>query len=158
VIGELGEVFYYNNQMYATAGYLAPLVTGVPYGQLPEAYAALMQERIYGPIGMKAAITEDPSVVSDNYALGHETTVLGGPSPSPQCRISGLLRLHPQGEPPQTWSAWRAISLPQLNEGAAPDGTRVVSAENLARTWVPQTPLPTPASADVDSRVTRWDG
>jgi CubicO group peptidase (beta-lactamase class C family) len=112
VIGELGEVFYYNNQMYATAGYLAPLVTGVPYGQLPEAYAALMQDRIYGPIGMKAAITEDPSVVSDNYAVGHETTVLGGPSPSPQCRISCSPRLRPQGEPPQTWSAWRAISSP----------------------------------------------
>lgn len=150
VIGELGKVFYYNNQMYATAGYLAPLVTGVPYGQLPEAYAALMQERIFGPIGMKAAITEDPSVVSDNYAVGHETTVLSGPESLSTMPNQLLSAVAPAGSTATDVVSMARYLITQLNEGAAPDGTRVVSAENLARTWVPQTPLPAPASAGVD--------
>ncbi len=149
IIGELGEVFYYNNQMYATAGYLAPLATALPYGQLPEAYAALMQERIYGPIGMKAAITEDPSVVSDNYAVGHETTVLGGPESLSTMPNQLLAAVAPAGGTATDVLSMARYLITQLNEGAAPDGTRVVSAENLARTWVPQTPLPTLANADV---------
>lgn len=149
VIGELGEVFYYNNQMYAAAGYLAPLVTGVPYGHLPEAYAALMQERIYGPVGMKAAITEDPSAVSDNYAVGHETTVLGGPESLATMPNQPLAAVAPAGGTATDVLSMARYLITQLNEGVAPGGTRVVSAENLARTWVPQTPLPTPANADV---------
>lgn len=150
VIGELGEVFYYNNQMYATAGYLAPLVTGVPYGQLPEAYAALMQECIYGPIGMKAAITEDPSVVSDNYAVGHETTVLGGRESLSTMPNQPLVAVAPAGGTATDVVSIARYLITQLNEGVAPDGTRVVSAKNLARTWMPQTPLPTPPNAGVD--------
>ena len=150
VIGELGKVFYYNNQMYATAGYLAPLATGMPFEQLPEVYAKLMQERVYGPIGMKAAITEDPSVVSDNYAVGHETTVLGGPESLSTLPHEPLAAVAPAGGTTTDVVSMARYLITQLNEGAAPDGTRVVSAENLARTWMPQTPLPTPANADVD--------
>jgi CubicO group peptidase (beta-lactamase class C family) len=150
VIGELGKVFYYNNQMYATAGYLAPLVTGVPYGQLPETYAALMQERVYSPIGMKAAITEDPSVVSDNYAVGHETTVLGAPESLSTMPNQLLAAVAPAGGTATDVVSMARYLITQLNEGVAPDGTRVVSAENLARTWMPQTPFSIPASAGVD--------
>ncbi|CAA9321028.1 MAG: Beta-lactamase, partial [uncultured Chloroflexia bacterium] len=150
VIGELGKVFYYNNQMYATAGYLGPIVDGVPYGQLPETYAALMQKRIYGPIGMKAAITEDSAVVSDNYAVGHETTVLGGPESLATMPNQLLAAVAPAGGTATDVVSMARYLITQLNEGTAPDGTRVVSAENLARTWVPQTPLPVPPSAGVD--------
>jgi CubicO group peptidase (beta-lactamase class C family) len=150
VIGELGEVFYYNNQVYATAGYLGSLVQGVPYEKLPGAYADLMQKRIYGPIGMKAAITDDPSVVRDNYAVGHETTVIGGATTNVAMPHQPLAAVAPAGGTATDVVSMARYLITQLNEGVAPDGTRLVSAENLARTQMPQTPLPAPANAGVD--------
>ncbi len=149
VIGELGQVFYYNNQMYATAGYVGSLVEGKPLEELPEAYAALMEERIYRPIGMKAAITEDPSLVSDNFAVGHETTVLGEPESLSTMLNQPLAAVAPAGNTSTNVLGMARYLITQLNGGVAPDGTRLVSAENLARTWEPQTKFSAPATPDM---------
>lgn len=160
VIGELGKVFYYNNQMYATAGYVGSLAQGVPYKDLPETYAALMQERIYGPIGMNAAITEDPSEVSDNYAVGHETTVLGGSESLSTLPNQPLAAVAPAGATSTDVISMAHYLITQLSEGVAPDGTRVVSAENLMRTWAPQTPFsaPAPANTVLEGYAMGWIG
>jgi CubicO group peptidase (beta-lactamase class C family) len=149
VIGELGQVFYYNNQVYATAGYLGLLAEGMPYKELSGAYAALMQERIYGPIGMKAAITGEPSSVSNNYAVGHETTVLGGTEALFAMQNQPLAAVAPAGDTATDVMSMARYLITQLNEGVAPDGTRVVSAQNLLRTHLPQTSFPAPATTDI---------
>ena len=72
ILGEPGTVFYYNNEVYASAGYLRPLQQGIGSFQMLQAYKDLMYKKVFYPIGMKSTyITSDLSCVSDNYAVSY---------------------------------------------------------------------------------------
>jgi CubicO group peptidase (beta-lactamase class C family) len=132
-----GEIFYYNNHMYAAAGYLVPKVQGTDAERLLEAYRQDMQARIFGPIGMtSAAITDEPATVSDNYALPYETSLEGELRPIANQRIGAIA---PAGGVTTNVLDMARYLATQLHGGVALDGTHVASAEQVERTHTVQT-------------------
>lgn len=148
VMAEPGEMFLYNNHLYSAAGFLAPLAAGVPYDELPAAYAELMQEHVFGPIGMNAMIADAANLLSSNYAVGHENTVLGGMTPETM-PDQPLAAVAPAGATVTDVLGMARYLITQLNGGVTPDGSRLVSPEQLKRTWVPVTPFPPAENAPV---------
>jgi len=70
--------YFYNNTLVSAAGYLGPVAQGTPPERLEEAYAALVVERIFDPIGMTAAaIADDPRPLGDDYAVGYTRGLFG---------------------------------------------------------------------------------
>lgn len=138
--GEFRNSHHYNNEVYALAGYLAAVASGLD--PTVESYAALMQSRIFDPIGMTSAlITDDHTRLGDNYALPYELDLLSD--------ADALARMidPPIGFASPSGAVWANIEdmalyvLTQMNAGVAPNGTRIVSAENLAQTWQPGAPM-----------------
>jgi beta-lactamase class C len=82
--------YYYNNTLTSAAGYLGPIAQGTPPERLEEAYAALVAERIFDPIGTTAAaIVDDPRRFGDDYALGYTRDLFGRLSPVPFVSVAG---------------------------------------------------------------------
>jgi CubicO group peptidase (beta-lactamase class C family) len=144
---DFGEAFQYSNQMVATGGYVAALAAGGEYGQLGEAYVAQMQERVLDPIGMDSSTFSFESVrVNPNQAVPHSRSRDGAFVPLPLDQERFVVPCAPAGA---LWSNVLDMSrylITELNRGIAPDGTRVVSEENLAVTWEPQVAI----TADMD--------
>jgi CubicO group peptidase (beta-lactamase class C family) len=71
--------WYYNNVVYAAAGYLPFLGKGMPVEGLQSLYAQMMQERVFGPSGMHGArIGSDPRPFTDDYATGYAVDFVVG--------------------------------------------------------------------------------
>ncbi len=139
-----GEAFQYSNQMYALGGYAAARAAGAAPNDLYGGYAAAMRERILGPIGMdRSTFALADVLASGDYAAGHAAGLDGRTAPVPLL-VDG--RFVAAGAPAGAlWSSARDMARylrTQLAEGVAPDGTRVVSAENLLRTRAPRVALP----------------
>jgi CubicO group peptidase (beta-lactamase class C family) len=62
-----GEVWNYNNYGYAVAGAVMEAASGQPFD-------ALMDERVFGPLGMGRATTRTNQVTAGDYAYGHADT------------------------------------------------------------------------------------
>jgi len=140
VVAEPGEAYHYNNQVYAATGYIGALATGAEMGELQEAYRTLMQERVFTPIGMTSATLEnDMELTSSNYAVPYAPHLLEGVVVANMRDIGGDL---PAGGVAASVTDMARFLLTMLNEGVAPDGTRVVSAETLAELWEPQISIP----------------
>jgi CubicO group peptidase (beta-lactamase class C family) len=139
VVGEYHDHFSYNNELYASVGYIAALAAGRE--PTVEDYAALMQERVFGPIGMvDAIITDDISLLGDNYATSYEYML-------PRDRDSYThvpVLFAREGAVAPAGGAWVNLDgmarylITQMNGGITPEGVRVVSKANLAETWIPQ--------------------
>ena len=139
-----GERFQYNNQMYAAGGYAAAVAAGGAWGDLSHAYALAMQERLLNPIGMpRSTLSVEQVLASGDYAGSHDLTLAGEHRPLPLLEEETFVSaVAPAGA---LWSSAREMARfvqTQLAEGVAPDGGRVVSAENLAVTWEPQVAIP----------------
>jgi CubicO group peptidase (beta-lactamase class C family) len=75
--------YFYNDFVYACAGYLGLLKEGTQVEDLEKAYARLMKRELFGPIGMPTtAITPDPSNLSGNVSrsYGYDLRFSDGPS------------------------------------------------------------------------------
>ncbi len=135
----LGEAFQYSNQMVAVGGYVTALAAGGEYGNLYDSYVALMQERILTPIGMThSTFSLEEVEKSDNYALPHNNSFWEETAPLSLSAEKFFLPVAPAGG---LWSNVLDMGrylITELNAGIAPDGKRVVSAENLAETWKPE--------------------
>ncbi|MGQ9555101.1 MAG: serine hydrolase domain-containing protein [Anaerolineae bacterium] len=144
---DFGEAFQYSNQMVAAAGYIATLAAGAQYGDLYGAYIKLMQERILDPIGMASSTFVMEKVqASADYAMPHSINLQRETVPIPFETEAILKPIAPAGA---LWSSVLDMGrylITELSRGVAPDGTRVVSAENLEVTWEPQIAI----SADAD--------
>lgn len=138
-----GEAFQYSNQMVAAAGYLTALAEGGEYGALYADYVALMEERIFEPLGMDSTtFSFEEAVTSDNVAQPYGMYLDFSFEPIPFADEEFWLEpIAPAG------AAWSTVfdlanyMIMELNEGVTVDGTRIVSAENLAHTWQPQVPI-----------------
>ncbi|MBW3634164.1 MAG: beta-lactamase family protein [Chloroflexi bacterium] len=150
-----GEAFQYSNQMFSTGGYAAAAATPHESG-LYDAYVAAMRDQVLAPIGMVRSTFDDTAVEADgDYALPHSRGVSGvyQPLSLPQ-EAAFVSPVAPAGG---LWSSAREMARylqTLLGYGVAPDGTRVVSAENLETTWTPRVasspedfPTPTLAAA-----------
>lgn len=138
-----GEAFQYSNQMVAAAGYLTALADGGKYGSLYEDYVSLMEARIFEPLGMSSTTFSFEEVLaSDNVAQPYGLDLGFSFQPLPlEDEEFWLEPIAPAGAAWSTALDMASYMNMELNEGVAVDGTRIVSAENLAHTWQPQVPI-----------------
>jgi beta-lactamase class C len=138
VIGPEGT-FLYNNEVYASGTYLA-LEAAKPSDELASAYARLMSERLFEPLGMSpAAVTDDPSTLGTDVAASYTISLAAGPGAPDRAGFVPMASVAPAGDVATNVTSLARFAAMQLAGGVAPDGTRVVSAENLAVTHAPQT-------------------
>lgn len=156
---DFGEAFQYSNQMVATGGYVAAAGAGGEYGNLYDAYAALVQARILDPVGMARTTLDFETVLNgDNYAVPHELDIEGGYSPIPMKWERFVIPLAPAGAYWATAEDMGRYLITELNRGVTPDGQRIVSTENLAHTWEPQVSMSANASYGLGWIVSDYKG
>jgi CubicO group peptidase (beta-lactamase class C family) len=138
-----GETFQYSNQLVATGGYVAAAVDGGEYGSLFDAYVQSMQEHVFGPVGMVNTTFDFAEVTaSGDYAIPHGVNLLLDDYIPIDLSIEQTLTpIAPAGASWSTAEDMANYLITELNIGVAPDGTRVVSEENLRETWQPQVQL-----------------
>ena len=156
---DFGEAFQYSNQMVAAGGYIATLAAGGEMDTLLNDYVALFQERVLDPLGMvDTTFSFEAVAADDDYATPYGLDVLGDLVPLPLSMEATLLPVAPAGA---LWSNVLDMAqfvITNLNEGVAPDGVRVVSAENLAVTWEPQVDISADASYGLGWIVEEYKG
>ncbi len=157
---DFGEAFQYSNQMVAAGGYAAAAADGGDFGDLYDAYEASVQARVLGPMGMGATtLSLDDVIASENYAIPHTLNLDMSYTPAPMAMES--LFLDPIAPAGAYWSnvldMARYLQM-QLADGIAPDGTVVVSPENLAITRTPQVPISADASYGLGWIVNDYKG
>jgi CubicO group peptidase (beta-lactamase class C family) len=141
-----GERFQYSNQMYAVGGYAAARAAGAAPNDLLGGYEAAMRARLLNPMGMVRSTFALADVLgSGDYALPHTTDLNGETRPFPLLVDEDFVSsVAPAGA---LWSTARDMARyvqTELADGIAPDGTRVVSAENLAQTRAPRVAIAAP--------------
>jgi CubicO group peptidase (beta-lactamase class C family) len=139
-----GEQYQYSNQLYAVGGYAAAAAAVTPPTDLGAAYRSAMRDRVLGPIGMPRSSFELDSVLaSGDYAELHGVDFAGRAIPvALEDEASFVGAVAPAGA---LWSSANEMARylqTELARGVAPDGTRVVSAANLERTWQPSVAIP----------------
>ncbi|HEU0115771.1 MAG TPA: serine hydrolase domain-containing protein, partial [Thermomicrobiales bacterium] len=142
-----GEKFQYSNQMYAIGGYAATIAAGGSPNDLVRAYRLAMTDRVLDPIGMtQSSFALEDVLASRNYAEPHAAGLDGVTRRVP---VLAEDRFVHSGEPAgglwSTASDMARYLQTQLAGGVAPDGVRVVSSENLTRTWTKRVAMPSPA-------------
>ena len=139
----VGERFLYNNLLIGAAGYAVGVAAGGGSQDVALAYDVALRERVLGPIGMVRSTFDPRAVLADgDYAVPHATDLSGTLQQVPLVAERSLLSVTPAGA---LWSSAREMARylqTELADGIAPDGTRVVSAENLEMTWAPGVALP----------------
>mgnify|MGYP001411196846 CR=1 FL=1 len=132
--GDFREFYSYNNEVYALGGYAGVVASDLD--ATLDSYKTLMQTRIFDPIGMTSAIiTDDVSLLSEDYAQSYEKSLMTGEAslmPNPPIHF-----VAPAGAVWTNLEDMAKYVITQMNEGIAPDGTRLVSQENLSQTWQP---------------------
>jgi CubicO group peptidase (beta-lactamase class C family) len=103
-----------------------------------------MRQRLLAPMGMqRSTFALDEVLASGDYALPHAANLDGQLHPvSPLVDQRFATSVAPAGA---LWSSAREMARylqTELADGLAPDGTRVISAENLARTRAPRVAIP----------------
>ncbi len=141
VLGPPHTVYFYNNPVYDTGGYLPLLAQGSDPETLLEDYTRAMQRRVFGPAGMASArIADDSRPLTDDYATSYALDFVEGTAREPQVPVGSFA---PVGGTLASLTDMVAYVRTQLLRGVSPTGTRVVSAANLTETWKPHIDLPT---------------
>jgi len=141
---DFGEAFQYSNQMVGTGGYVAAMAAGATYGDLFTGYADALQQNVLDPIGMiNTTLSFDEVIARGEYAQPHSPSydADGAYAPISLDIERGLVPIAPAGSHWSTADDMARYLITELQAGVAPDGTRVVSAENLNVTWTPQVPV-----------------
>ncbi|MCB9452213.1 MAG: beta-lactamase family protein [Anaerolineaceae bacterium] len=139
--GEFRQYYAYNNEVYALAGYAAVAAAG----QEPSlsAYTALLQERLFAPVGMTSTlVTDDTSQLGDNFAYPYDIPLTDDTLTPVRTINPAIGVVAPSGGIWSTVEDMGRYLITQMNGGVTPDGGRIVSAESLAETWKPGVPLP----------------
>jgi len=139
-----GELRTYQNQMYAIGAYAGAMATGAEYGEnLLESYTGLMQERVFDPIGMSSAtFSVVEAEASPNHATPHYITI-NATLAETGFDVTPTHYMEASAHAPAGTVRCSALDvgrflMTMLAGGVAPDGTRVVSTENLFETWTEQ--------------------
>jgi CubicO group peptidase (beta-lactamase class C family) len=141
-----------------------PSPPAAPPGDLLAGYRHALRQRVLGPIGMgRSALTLDEVFAAGDYALPHGAGLDGVVRPLSPLRDQRFAdTVAPAGS---LWSSAREMAAylqTQLAGGVAPDGSRVVSAENLGRTWSPRAVVDgtegAPPVIATRPSTTRWAG
>jgi CubicO group peptidase (beta-lactamase class C family) len=125
-----GEVFQYNNLMASAAGYIGGHLVH-PDRELGAAYDAAMQEKVFGPLGMRDTTFSMARALAANHASPHGKDLDGKLRLTSQDINYAIAPFRPAGG---AWSSPHDMILyvrNELAEGVLPSGRRLVSASNL---------------------------
>jgi CubicO group peptidase (beta-lactamase class C family) len=134
---KFGEVFQYSNLMAAAAGYIGVHLV-YPSVELGAAYDEAMQQKIFDPLEMRSTTFDYAHALAGNHASPHGDDVDGKPTVASMAFNYSIVPARPAGG---VWtSAGDLIRYVQLELalGKLPDGTQLVSAENLLARRAPQ--------------------
>jgi CubicO group peptidase (beta-lactamase class C family) len=138
-----GEKYQYSNQMVAAGGFAAAVADGGSPHDLGQAYAIALREKVLNPIGMpRTTLALAEVLAEENYAVPHAADVTG--TLRPIALLDDDTWLVPVAPSGSLWSSASEMARyvqTELRSGINPDGRRVVSAENLERTWQPSVAL-----------------
>jgi hypothetical protein len=139
VFTDFGEAYQYSNYLIATGGYVAAAAYGASFGALFDGYASSLQERVLAPIGMKDTTLSIDEVRSrGDHAVPHQLDFLTGTFEPISLEFEEVvLPVAPAGAQWSTAADMARYLMTLRAFGVAPDGTRVVSEENLSATWEP---------------------
>ncbi len=145
---EFGEAFQYSNQLVGTGGFAAAAADGAAWGDLWQGYADSLERRVLEPIGMPHTTLSFEHVVERaEHARPHQLDLDTGGYGEVSLDVERLLvPIAPAGAHWSTAEDMARYMLTQLGVGVTPDGTRVVSAEQLRTTWEPTVPITATAS------------
>ena len=139
-----GEAFQYSNQLVATGGYAAAAADGAPFGDLYDGYARSLKRRVLDPIGMsETTLSFEEVLARGDFAMPHQISLdaEGGYEPFNLDVERILTPVAPAGAHWSTAADMAKYLITVMNVGVAPNGVRVVSEENLRKTWEPQVPV-----------------
>jgi len=132
--GNFRDFYSYNNEVYALGGYAGVVASDLELTL--DSYKSLMQTQIFDPIGMTSAvITDDVSLLSEDYAQPYEKSLLTG-----ELVVMANPPIHVVAPAGAVWSNLEDMAkyvITQMNEGITPEGIQIVSQENLSETWKP---------------------
>ncbi len=127
---KLGETFQYSNLMVAAGGFIAAHAFA-PQHPLAAAYAAAMQAKVFGPIGMTSTTLDFATVAHGDHADPHALAIDGTTRVMPLAIERGVEPIAPAGG---VWTTLRDMEryvATELGDGVTPDGVRVVSPANM---------------------------
>jgi CubicO group peptidase (beta-lactamase class C family) len=125
-----GEVYQYNNEMAAAAGYVAGQVV-YPGRGLRDAYEAAMQALVFDPLGMQDTTFKTHVALAGDHSAAHGKDIDGALHVLGREVADSLVRGLPSGG---VWSTAHDMILyvqNELAEGVLPDGQRYVAPEHL---------------------------
>jgi CubicO group peptidase (beta-lactamase class C family) len=132
-----GEVFQYSNLMAAAAGYVGAHLYD-PKSDLGTAYDKAMQNLIFDPLGMRSTTFDMARALRANHASPHGDDVDGKARVANMAFNYSVMPHRPAGG---VWtSAHDLVKYVQLElaRGKLPDGTRLVSEQNILMRRQPQ--------------------
>jgi CubicO group peptidase (beta-lactamase class C family) len=156
---DFGEAFQYSNQLVATGGFAAAAAYEGDVG-LGVAYRDAMQDLIFDPIGMSETTFDFASVTErGDYAIPHGAFLDGTYQPlTLSLEEALLLPIEPAGGAWSTVGDMSRFMLTMLDGGVAPDGTRIVSDENLDILFTPQVAISADSQYGLGWFVSEYNG
>lgn len=136
LVNAYSEAYHYNNQMVAAGGFIAAVLTGTPLEAAGDGYADLLESRVFAPLGMSnTTVNFDAAFTSGQTATPHSYDLITDSYlPIPLGFERFVIPVAPAGAVWSTIEDMTHYLTFQLGDGLAPDGSRLVSAENLAYT------------------------
>lgn len=125
-----GEVYQYNNLITTGGGMIGGHIAH-PKMEIGAAYDKAMQERVFGPLGMKDTTFSFAEALAGNHAFPHDTDIDGKAATGSQGFNYSIAPYRPAGG---AWSSTHDMALYamlELSKGVTPEGKRVVSEANL---------------------------
>jgi CubicO group peptidase (beta-lactamase class C family) len=140
VIAPPNTTYYNNDTLVATAPFLGIIARGTGGESLEEAYAAELQRVIFEPVGMAdAVVASDPRPLGPDSATGYTKHLFADMSRTPFISIDGF---GAAGAGLASTTDMARYLIAQMNRGVTPQGRRIVSAANVARTHQPGVAVP----------------
>ena len=126
---KMGETFQYSNHMFMAGGYAAAKAYA-PKANLETAYAQVMSELVFDPLGMKNSVLKSSDALKLGGAMPHAKTIEGKSVRIPLEREDAIYSVAPAGA---VWSTVEDLSryvVLELNKGYL-DGKKLVDTETL---------------------------
>ncbi len=133
---DFGEVFQYSNLMAAAAGFIGG-ATAVPGKEWGAAYDEAMRAKVFAPLGMTTTTFDFAAALAGDVALPHGDDVDGNVVRARMDLNYAVVPARPAGG---VWTSARELARyveMELAKGKLPDGTPLVSAENLLARYEP---------------------